>query len=858
MAQTTTQIGRMKVAHPDLGFDASDGGVALHSALSTMFTKFSDHPNARYFKFSNVVAGTPLTMDVNLGKYNFLDSKYFVNGVEDFDAEFRFRERESSTGVVEITPTENITLLEIIFTPRESAQKKYGYVNTKSVLNPDTLKYNAQNVTSLLLTVSYPVQKIRNFPELGIFLTRGAYSFDGINWNTTPSLSASIGDAFVWSPTERAVYGSYNAGDKYLANRTTDGVTMETSWYTNTPMAPVNANPFIFESYRRSLSKPWWVFFAGGYFTTASTFEGLFTTSDEVWDYPYVNVIKIGDTDRFILACNSGCYVETLDTLIDTPVNGIGTPFALPEGLQVIGDQGDTGVSQRDPFLGIWAKEFGLAVLVTFTAENVVDSNYKILTSKNGSTWDISLTIPAEYDIKGMAYGSEIHTLAVLGGSSTASRIYLTSDGISWIFHELPSGFNPKHIVYDGNRHRFLVYGMNYTAHAVFFEPARSSVSPELAKKARLALELSYPSGTDVTISVPVATTFTKNYAAILGKSEMFLLVGNDSASPTKAAYLVGGHSVAMSLTTPSGNMSAVFAHPTKDIAIISAETNATNKIVLYNAANMYGWGTTRTVDNVVFCKSWHSSGFYAHRAGGSGEYFYNPDLSNTGWVSFTRSSPTYTQFNSLIETIPLVNRNDTESLEDIFVIPEYNTTGVQLRLAYTWNRTSWSTVDLPSGNTGNLTPNVALISGCFWAEKIQRLVVMTYYSSNINEPLYWSDLYWSDVLHYKVVPAMNGMSHTLVLDYHKKLYSENLESVGDNVCPEGISAARVYPKDGIIVCLSSNGFRFLTLDYGRSWLQLSTWASSAFSRRLGAVLSPAYGATHLDMDYIQNGDVTE
>lgn len=49
MAQTTTNIGRSQVAHPDLGYDTADGGVNLHAALNTMFTKFSDNDITRYF-----------------------------------------------------------------------------------------------------------------------------------------------------------------------------------------------------------------------------------------------------------------------------------------------------------------------------------------------------------------------------------------------------------------------------------------------------------------------------------------------------------------------------------------------------------------------------------------------------------------------------------------------------------------------------------------------------------------------------------------------------------------------------------------------------------------------------------------
>lgn len=48
MSQTTTNVGRLSVADPDLGFDTNDGGTALQAQLRTNVTKFSDHLIARY------------------------------------------------------------------------------------------------------------------------------------------------------------------------------------------------------------------------------------------------------------------------------------------------------------------------------------------------------------------------------------------------------------------------------------------------------------------------------------------------------------------------------------------------------------------------------------------------------------------------------------------------------------------------------------------------------------------------------------------------------------------------------------------------------------------------------------------
>ncbi len=56
MSQTTTSRGRLAVADPDLGFDTLDGGTALHTALSLMFTQFADHLMERYL--STTLANT--------------------------------------------------------------------------------------------------------------------------------------------------------------------------------------------------------------------------------------------------------------------------------------------------------------------------------------------------------------------------------------------------------------------------------------------------------------------------------------------------------------------------------------------------------------------------------------------------------------------------------------------------------------------------------------------------------------------------------------------------------------------------------------------------------------------------------
>lgn len=48
MTQTTTQLGRAQLQHPDLGFDTDDNGVALHNALASMWTSVSNHLPTRW------------------------------------------------------------------------------------------------------------------------------------------------------------------------------------------------------------------------------------------------------------------------------------------------------------------------------------------------------------------------------------------------------------------------------------------------------------------------------------------------------------------------------------------------------------------------------------------------------------------------------------------------------------------------------------------------------------------------------------------------------------------------------------------------------------------------------------------
>lgn len=48
MTQTTTQLGRAQLSHPDIGFDTDDGGTALHNTMATMFAAISNHLPSRW------------------------------------------------------------------------------------------------------------------------------------------------------------------------------------------------------------------------------------------------------------------------------------------------------------------------------------------------------------------------------------------------------------------------------------------------------------------------------------------------------------------------------------------------------------------------------------------------------------------------------------------------------------------------------------------------------------------------------------------------------------------------------------------------------------------------------------------
>lgn len=67
MTQTTTQLGRTKLAHPDLAFDTDDGGTALHNALVAMWTQVSNHLPSRWTGSVTILASASTTITHNFG-----------------------------------------------------------------------------------------------------------------------------------------------------------------------------------------------------------------------------------------------------------------------------------------------------------------------------------------------------------------------------------------------------------------------------------------------------------------------------------------------------------------------------------------------------------------------------------------------------------------------------------------------------------------------------------------------------------------------------------------------------------------------------------------------------------------------
>ena len=64
MGTTTSTISRLKVVHPDLGYD---GGADLHTYVRNIYNQFGDNINSRVFFISTFTAGQTVTLAHNLG-----------------------------------------------------------------------------------------------------------------------------------------------------------------------------------------------------------------------------------------------------------------------------------------------------------------------------------------------------------------------------------------------------------------------------------------------------------------------------------------------------------------------------------------------------------------------------------------------------------------------------------------------------------------------------------------------------------------------------------------------------------------------------------------------------------------------
>lgn len=84
MSQNTSPIGRQELANPERGYDGiSDAGVALHNAVTSMFTFLSDNMPSRYYPTLALVEGVPFNVVHKLGRNaNKLGIRIFIAGTE--------------------------------------------------------------------------------------------------------------------------------------------------------------------------------------------------------------------------------------------------------------------------------------------------------------------------------------------------------------------------------------------------------------------------------------------------------------------------------------------------------------------------------------------------------------------------------------------------------------------------------------------------------------------------------------------------------------------------------------------------------------------------------------------------------
>lgn len=133
MTQTTTQVGRAKLNHPDLAFDTDDGGTALHNALAAMWTSVSNHLPTRWTGSVTLVSGNSVAVTHN---FNLALSKlkliFFESGVQLTEDEVTASYAITQTSVNAIS-IQNITVGSKTF---DALILAYQFNITSSDVNP--------------------------------------------------------------------------------------------------------------------------------------------------------------------------------------------------------------------------------------------------------------------------------------------------------------------------------------------------------------------------------------------------------------------------------------------------------------------------------------------------------------------------------------------------------------------------------------------------------------------------------------------------------------------------------------------------------------------------------------------------
>lgn len=150
MSQTTTNIGRLGLPDPDLGFDTLDGGTALHARLRANFGMLSDHLMWRYFSTTLANGATlavPHNFNLALTKLRYL---VFESGNQrtaaQVTADYTIAEVDANNITVQNTSGGSKTFLFCLFAG------KYGIQSAD--LDPALTIDVTGNVTAALLSAT--------------------------------------------------------------------------------------------------------------------------------------------------------------------------------------------------------------------------------------------------------------------------------------------------------------------------------------------------------------------------------------------------------------------------------------------------------------------------------------------------------------------------------------------------------------------------------------------------------------------------------------------------------------------------------------------------------------------------------